>query len=246
MDTITATQSTWLKKSPAQSSALNDSEKRRCDIGAIFNVKHYEPSPGGHWQVLIEGERWYIYDAAAHGPASHWQCSWEQDGAEEKDEGPTPELISRAIKAQADSPIVFGLSLEPNASFDTLVTPHFTYGEFTLYQEERRFLSAGSIPAMVKLLEFLERLRADFGGASVVITSGHRPPTVNRRIGGATYSEHLFRAPGIGGVDFYVKGVDICQVQDYCDRHWPESLGYGAKRGFVHLGCGRGRVRWPY
>lgn len=244
MDKITATENTWLKRSPAQSSTLQASEKRRCPVGTSFEVKHYEPFPGGHWQVLIEGERWFIFDAAAHGPASHWECSWEEDGAEEKDEGPTPELISRAIEQQGLTPM--GLSLNPADSFDTLVTPHFTYGEFTLYQEERRFLSAGSIPAMVKLLEFLERVRADFGGATVVITSGHRPPTVNRRIGGATYSEHLFRAPGIGGVDFYVKGIDIYKVQDYCDRHWPHSVGYGAPRGFIHLGTGRGRIRWPY
>ena len=244
MARITATTNTWLKKSPAQSSALPDSEKRYCKSGEHFDVKHYEPHPGGHWKVLIEGEHWFIFDAAAHGPASHWECSWEEDGADENDHGPTPELINRAVQSQKQRAV--GLNLKPTDSFDTLVTPHFTYGEMTLYEEERRFLSAGSIPAMVELLEFLERVRADFNGATVVITSGHRPPAVNRRIGGATYSEHLFRSPGIGGLDFYIKGVDIYQVQDYCDRHWPHSLGYGAKRGFVHLGSGRGRVRWPY
>jgi hypothetical protein len=35
-------------------------------------------------------------------------------------------------------------------------------------------------------------------------------------------------------------------VQDYCHKHWPHSVGYGAARGFVHLGIGRGYVRWDY
>ena len=84
-------------------------------------------------------------------------------------------------------------------------------------------------------------------GAPVVITSGHRPPAVNAAVGGASNSEHLYK-PGCGAVDFYVDGVDIYAVQRWCDRVWPYSLGYGAPKGFVHLGIrdGRPRVRWDY
>jgi hypothetical protein len=37
-------------------------------------------------------------------------------------------------------------------------------------------------------------------------------------------------------------------VQEYCDQTWPCSVGYGAKKGFVHLGMrqGRPRIRWDY
>jgi hypothetical protein len=37
-------------------------------------------------------------------------------------------------------------------------------------------------------------------------------------------------------------------VQDWCDLNWPFSLGYGAPKGFIHLGirAGRPRVRWDY
>ena len=43
-------------------------------------------------------------------------------------------------------------------------------------------------------------------------------------------------------------GVNIDHVQDWCDQNWPYSLGYGAPKGFVHLGIrsGRPRVRWDY
>ena len=67
-------------------------------------------------------------------------------------------------------------------------------------------------------------------------------------VGGASSSEHLYDAPDVGAVDFYVKDVDIYKVQDYCDKNWQCSVGYGAPKGFVHLGIRRGRprVRWNY
>lgn len=135
----------------------------------------------------------------------------------------------------------------PSAPFSTLVTPHITYGELCLGEERRRFLNAGQCSIATELCEFLEKARAHFGGKPVIITSGHRPEAINRSVGGASGSEHLYR-PGSGAVDFYIQGVPITALQDYCDREWPYSLGYGAPKGFVHLGirAGRPRVRWDY
>ena len=240
MHTITATRQTWLKRSPAQSSELSDDQKKLAEAGTKLAVSDYKLIPGGHWEVVIDGETWFIFDAAVHGPASHWDCSWEQDTKE------ADAPVARAITATVNnSRIPVGLGLHVGDSFDTLITPHFTYGELCNYSEERRFTSADSVVAAHDLLMFLEKVRAHFK-APVKITSGHRPPAVNRRIGGASVSEHLYRAKGIGAVDFYVDGVDIYAVQSYCDRDWPHSVGYGAARGFVHLGIGRGRVRWDY
>jgi hypothetical protein len=52
----------------------------------------------------------------------------------------------------------------------------------------------------------------------------------------------------VGAVDFYIQGVDIHKLQAWCDKEWPYSLGYGAPKGFVHLGirAGRPKVRWDY
>jgi hypothetical protein len=52
----------------------------------------------------------------------------------------------------------------------------------------------------------------------------------------------------VGAVDFYIDGADINDVQSWADRAWPYSLGYGALKGFVHLGIRKGspRVRWDY
>ena len=140
------------------------------------------------------------------------------------------------------------IKLRPTSPFYTKLTPHIAIGEFALFKEERRFAADYQIKTAAELAEFLEKVRAQFGGKPIIITSGYRPTAVNRMVGGASSSEHLFNDQDVGAVDFYVKGEDIYKVQAWCDKNWPYSLGYGAPKGFVHLGMRRGRpkVRWDY
>jgi GH24 family phage-related lysozyme (muramidase) len=135
-----------------------------------------------------------------------------------------------------------------DAPFSSRMTPHITLGEFALNEEARRFDRPDQLQIAAELAAFLERVRVAFGGKPIIITSGYRPPAVNTAVGGASNSEHLYK-PGCGAVDFYIKGADVYAVQDWCDKHWPHSLGYGAPKGFVHLGIrgpDRPRLRWPY
>jgi predicted chitinase len=136
----------------------------------------------------------------------------------------------------------------PSSPLTALLTPHIRVGEFALDQEARRFDHQHQVDTAAELATFLERCRTHFGGKPVIITSGYRPPAINRSVGGASASEHLFNAPGVGAVDFLIQGVSVQAVQDWCDRHWAYSLGYGAPKGFVHLGirAGRPRIRWDY
>lgn len=138
--------------------------------------------------------------------------------------------------------------MRPDSPFSARITPNITLGEFALNQEPRRFHHQHQVDTAAELAAFLERCRRQFGNRPVIITSGYRPPAVNRSVGGASGSEHLYDAPGVGAVDFYIQGAPIQAVQDWCDTHWPYSVGYGAPRGFVHLGIRRGRprVRWDY
>jgi hypothetical protein len=137
---------------------------------------------------------------------------------------------------------------KPSSPFDFLITPHICYGEFSLYQEVRRFDHQHQCDTALKLAQFLERVRMTFGNNSIVITSGYRPPIINKQVGGASSSEHLYDAPGVGAVDFYVENTDIYEVQKFCDKIWPYSLGLGAPKNFVHLGIRKGqpRLRWDY
>ena len=138
--------------------------------------------------------------------------------------------------------------LTPESPFTARITPHITLGEFALNQEARRFDHQHQLDTAAELAAFLERARGAFGGKSVIITSGYRPPAVNRSVGGASSSEHLYDAPGVGAVDWYIDGVDIYKLQDWCVKHWPYSTGLGAPKGFIHTGirqC-KPRLTWPY
>ena len=139
-------------------------------------------------------------------------------------------------------------TITPSSPFSTQLTPHIQLGEFALFQESRRFDHQHQVDTAAELAAFMERCRTHFGGQPVLITSGYRPPAVNRSVGGASGSEHLYDAPNVGAVDFYIQGQSIQALQDWCDANWPYSLGYGAAKGFVHLGirAGRPRVRWDY
>jgi hypothetical protein len=144
--------------------------------------------------------------------------------------------------------VVDPAKLSPGSPFTARITPHITLGEFALGQEARRFDHQHQVNTAAELAAFMERCRARFGGKPVIITSGYRPAAINRSVGGASGSEHLYNAPGVGAVDFYIQGESVKVVQNWCDREWPYSLGYGAPKGFVHLGIrsGRPRVRWDY
>jgi len=138
--------------------------------------------------------------------------------------------------------------LSPSSPFSARLTPHITLGEFALGQEVRRFEHQHQVDTAAELAAFIERARARFSNKPVIITSGYRPAAINHSVGGASGSEHLYNAPGVGAVDWYIQGVDIYKVQEWCDKEWPYSLGYGAPKGFVHLGIRKGgpRVRWDY
>jgi GH24 family phage-related lysozyme (muramidase) len=135
----------------------------------------------------------------------------------------------------------------PSSPFTTRVTPHITYGELCLGEERRRFVNQAQCDIATELCTFIEKARAQFGNKPVIITSGHRPPAVNQAVGGASNSEHLYK-PGCGAIDWYISGVPVKTVQDWCVKNWPYSTGLGAPKGFIHTGirAGKPRVVWDY
>ena len=139
-------------------------------------------------------------------------------------------------------------NFNPWSPFSYKITPNITYGELTLNQEKRRFTKQYQCDTAKELCLFLEKVRKQFGNKPLIITSASRPEPINTQVGGAKNSEHTYDAPSKGAVDFYIEGAGIYAVQEWCDRNWPYSLGYGAPKGFVHLGIrpGKPRVRWDY
>ncbi|MGJ3250907.1 MAG: D-Ala-D-Ala carboxypeptidase family metallohydrolase [Elainellaceae cyanobacterium] len=244
---IQAVQETWLKKSTDRADKLPSNQKVRCHPGKIYEVESFQEAEKGHYWVKLAygGGEWYIFDSRVTLDGNHWDTTWENDHdetAELSNESPVSDVV---VDTSNKKPVGAGLKRE--MSFNTLITPHITYGELAKYQEARRFKHNYQCVTAYELCLFLEKCREHFGGHPLVITSGYRPPAINSSIG-ARKSEHLYDHPEKGAVDFYIKGISIHDVQGWCDKHYPYSVGYGAKKGFVHIGYrpGKPRVRWNY
>ncbi len=240
---IRAEKDTWLKKSTAPADKLEADQKRKVAAGTHYPVDGYEELKNFHFLVELEDGNWIIFDNGTEGQWSHWVLSWEED-TEEKEPTPPAAIVSAVPTTSATGP-----NLTPGMPFSTRITPHITYGEFALYQEARRFDYQHQCRTAYELAMFLEKCRAHFGGKPVRLHSGYRPPKINRSVGGASKSEHLFSNPMTGAVDFSIVGVNIYDVQSYCLAHWSASVGKGANRGFVHLGIRGSRNRkiaWQY
>lgn len=66
---------------------------------------------------------------------------------------------------------------------DYLISPHFSIGEMACKDGSDEVLYS------TELMSMLEKLR-DYGGFTVHINSGYRSPSYNRKIGGASKSQH--------------------------------------------------------
>lgn len=149
--------------------------------------------------------------------------------------------LYRAASSGAQDPF------RPSSPFSYKITPNVTYGEIALQSEARRFTAQHQCETCIELAKFVQKARDHFKRPAI-ITSGYRPPKINAEVGGASMSEHLYDKPDTGAIDFYLDGMSVRELQAWADKNWPYSLGYGAPKGFIHIGLrpGRPRVRWDY
>ena len=90
-----------------------------------------------------------------------------------------------------------------------------------------------------ELLDVLYRIRLHFN-APVMITSGYRTESHNKKVGGARDSKHV---KGIAA-DIVVKGVSPSKVAAYADLLMPDKGGIGEYRTFVHVDVRQEKSRW--
>ena len=90
-----------------------------------------------------------------------------------------------------------------------------------------------------ELLDVLYRIRLHFN-APVMITSGYRTESHNKKVGGARDSKHV---KGIAA-DIVVKGVSPSKVADYAERLMPDKGGIGEYAAFVHIDVRHEKARW--
>lgn len=135
--------------------------------------------------------------------------------------------------------------------FNCRLTETFRYGDFTRWEERRRFTAQHQMATAMELAEFLERLHARW---PIYIESPLRTAAINRDAKGAPDSEHLFQHLGTGAVDIgFVDrpgSLEWAIRESWIRQHWPYSVGTAAfsTTNLTHIGRrSDGRRRdWEY
>jgi LysM repeat protein len=92
-------------------------------------------------------------------------------------------------------------------------------------------------PTDLRLLPILTQVSDHFGGRTLHIVSGFRPPTANR------YTAHSHHNNG-EAVDFYVEGVPNDVLRDYLHTFSRVGVGYYPNSTFVHLDVRSVTTHW--
>ena len=93
-----------------------------------------------------------------------------------------------------------------------------------------------------RLVNILEEIRTRAGDYPLHITSGYRPPTYNRKVGGVSNSTHI---DGLAA-DIYSDYMGVEELYDICDRVIGDrgGVGYYPTQGFIHVDLRGYRARW--
>lgn len=89
------------------------------------------------------------------------------------------------------------------------------------------------------LVDVLQKVRDHFGKA-VTITSAFRTASHNKKVGGATYSQHCYGK----AADIKVSGVAASVVADYVETLMPGTGGIGRYSTFTHVDVRKVKSRW--
>lgn len=99
----------------------------------------------------------------------------------------------------------------------------------------------GSDPVFIDddLVAILQQIRDHFGKA-VTITSAYRTASHNKKVGGATYSQHLYGT----AADIKVSGVAASVVADFAETLMPSTGGVGRYSTWTHVDVRKVKARW--
>ena len=89
------------------------------------------------------------------------------------------------------------------------------------------------------LVDILQKVRDHFGKA-VTITSAFRTASHNKKVGGATYSQHCYGK----AADIKISGVTPSVVADYVETLMPNTGGIGRYATFTHVDVRKVKSRW--
>lgn len=90
-----------------------------------------------------------------------------------------------------------------------------------------------------KLVDILQKIRTHFG-KPVTINSAYRTPTYNKKIGGATYSQHCNGT----AADIKITGISSKVVAAYAETLMRNTGGIGIYPSFTHIDVREEKARW--
>lgn len=115
------------------------------------------------------------------------------------------------------------------------IGPHFKYSEFRC-KCCGKLPPNGIDPILVLKLEILRKM---LGNKPIIITSGYRCHSYNKKVNGAPKSQHLYGK----AADIVVYGVSASQVSDIAEQVFYDG-GLGRYNSFTHVDSRNGRARW--
>lgn len=115
----------------------------------------------------------------------------------------------------------------------TYLSDNFKVKEFACNDGSDTVLISGD------LVDLLQKIRDHFGVA-VTINSGYRTSAYNKKVGGATNSQHVKGT----AADIVAKGIDPLTVAQYAEYLMPNSGGIGVYQTFTHVDVRANRSRW--
>ena len=115
----------------------------------------------------------------------------------------------------------------------TYISKNFRVREFRCQDDtDPIFIDSG-------LVDVLQKVRDHFGKA-VTITSAFRTASHNKKVGGATYSQHCYGK----AADIKVSGVAPSKVAEYVETLMPNTGGIGRYSTFTHVDVRATKSRW--
>ena len=116
---------------------------------------------------------------------------------------------------------------------NTKLSENFTVREFACKD------GSDSVLISSELVGILQKIR-DFFGKPITINSAYRNKAYNKKIGGATYSQHVYGT----AADIVVQGVKPEDVAKYAEYLMPKYGGIGLYSTFTHVDVRSNRSRW--
>lgn len=134
-------------------------------------------------------------------------------------------------------------------SEDNIMVPVYTYskakdGSKKLsqnFQVKEFACKDGSDPILIapELVTILQAIRSHFG-KEVVINSAYRTPDYNKKVGGATQSQHCYGT----AADIAISGVSPKDVAEFAETLLYNRGGIGIYSGFTHIDVREIKSRW--